>query len=296
LESIWHFTGRFTPQGNIGKYPDEAIELWVGWDGEPGSLISALIATHWIDAHADFRLLVHDWPQHADNATKLALKRSGQAFCLHAVSTVSRQCGDTVQQNVTPLRLPVPVPVPEPVPEPGPVPVPKAKTKTKAPAKVKPLPDPRGAEFKTAFWDAFKLANNVPPAWDAKEATNLSRFLKANPTITAEQWRHILFNRSQSPINQKASLSVWVARALSWIDAPADEWGKPLDANKRGGYRNNGRTCPDMPRALTADELEAKQRGEDAEERQAYKAWSTMSDRFKTENPWRGKTFEMAVN
>ncbi len=26
LETIWHFTGRFTPQGNLGKYTDQAIE------------------------------------------------------------------------------------------------------------------------------------------------------------------------------------------------------------------------------------------------------------------------------
>jgi hypothetical protein len=26
LESIWHFTGRYAPQGNIGKYPDPAMK------------------------------------------------------------------------------------------------------------------------------------------------------------------------------------------------------------------------------------------------------------------------------
>ena len=43
LEAIWHFTGKFAPQGNIGKYPDQTIEAWVEWDGEPGELIAGLV-------------------------------------------------------------------------------------------------------------------------------------------------------------------------------------------------------------------------------------------------------------
>lgn len=128
LETVWHFTGRFTPQGNIGKYTDQAIEAWVGWDGKPGELIAALVDSRWIDRSETFRLLVHDWQQHADNATKLALKRAKLTFCYDTVETVSRHCGDTVQQNTTPSRLPEPVPEPEPEPET------KAKTSTAASA------------------------------------------------------------------------------------------------------------------------------------------------------------------
>jgi hypothetical protein len=88
--------------------------------------------------------------------------------------------------------------------------------------------DNRAADFRGAFQDAFQVANAVPAPWDGKEATLLARFLKANPTITLEQWRRILHNRHNSPINHKASLSMWVGKALAWLDAPADEWGKPL--------------------------------------------------------------------
>jgi hypothetical protein len=60
LEAIWHFTGRFTPQGNIGKYPDQAIEAWVEWDGEPGALISGLTASGWLNDHPVHRIVVHE--------------------------------------------------------------------------------------------------------------------------------------------------------------------------------------------------------------------------------------------
>ncbi len=61
LESIWHFAGRFTPQGNIGKYTDEAIEAWVEWDGKPGDLISALLWSGWLIESPVHRLTAWRW-------------------------------------------------------------------------------------------------------------------------------------------------------------------------------------------------------------------------------------------
>ena len=116
LESVWHFTGRFTPHGNIGKYSDAAIESWVEWDGTPGALIAALLQTGWLDRSAEYRLLVHDWHVHADNATKLSVKRSGKPFCradeVHTVDSKSLK----EDEIATRRRLPVPEPVPGPEP------------------------------------------------------------------------------------------------------------------------------------------------------------------------------------
>jgi hypothetical protein len=89
LEAVWHFTGRFSPQGNIGKYTDQTIESWVGWTGEQGNLVKALITSKWIDESSEFRLVVHDWHIHADSATRLALKRSKKNFCIQLVHTQS---------------------------------------------------------------------------------------------------------------------------------------------------------------------------------------------------------------
>lgn len=75
LEMIWHFTARFTPEGNIGKYSNEAIETWVDWDGKPGELIEALISCAWIDADKKHRLVVHDWHEHTDAMVHTDLAR-----------------------------------------------------------------------------------------------------------------------------------------------------------------------------------------------------------------------------
>ena len=121
LEATWHFAGRFTPQGNIGKYTDGQIESWVEWHGEPGALVAALVASRWLDKDAAYRLLVHDWPQHADKATKNALVRAKLQFCTPTPSVqngdMSVQNGDMYSENALPYGLPVPEPVP--VPEPG---------------------------------------------------------------------------------------------------------------------------------------------------------------------------------
>ena len=118
LEAIWHFTGRFTPQGDIGKYPDEAIEGWVEWDGESGKLVETLVRTGWLDRDSVYRLVVHDWAQHADKATKNAINRAKLNFCTPTVHTPYVQCTDESLESGTAYRLPEPVP--EPVPEPGP--------------------------------------------------------------------------------------------------------------------------------------------------------------------------------
>lgn len=61
LESIWHFTGRFTPQGNIGKYSDFQIEAWLEWRGEPGELVDALVESGWLVRDQQVRLRTFQW-------------------------------------------------------------------------------------------------------------------------------------------------------------------------------------------------------------------------------------------
>lgn len=113
LESLWHFTGRYTPCGDIGRYEDGDIEAWLEWDGEPGVLIAALIKSHWLDKDKTHRLVVHDWSTHADKATKMALKRGGLEPVVHtACQLVDNKCAQ--RADISPPPVPVPVPVPEP--------------------------------------------------------------------------------------------------------------------------------------------------------------------------------------
>lgn len=125
LECVWQFTGRYAPQGNIGKFTDRQIEAWCEWDGEPGELIGSMVASGWLDRDENHRLLVHDWCDHVDNTTRTSLKRSGldvirasrvsaesQQYS-NGVTTLSQQCVDTASR-VKPEPEPEPVPEPEP--------------------------------------------------------------------------------------------------------------------------------------------------------------------------------------
>ena len=129
LECLWHFCGRFTPQGNIGKYTDAQIEAWMEWDGEPGALIAALIAERWVDEDPTHRLVVHDWHIHADKATKNSLVRTKQDFI-------------TKRTDAVRTPYPLPVPEPDPVPEPEPEPVKVSEANASSPRKDSGKPDP----------------------------------------------------------------------------------------------------------------------------------------------------------
>lgn len=111
LEALWHFCGRFTPQGNIGKYSDADIEAWLEWNGEPGALIRAFKESRWLDESTAHRILVHDWHQHADDATKKSLFRHKLSLITPCLPTV-----ETPARHVPDISRP-PEPVPEPVPE-----------------------------------------------------------------------------------------------------------------------------------------------------------------------------------
>jgi hypothetical protein len=90
LECIWHFAGKYTPQGNIGKYSDQAIEAWCEWDGEPGTLTAALIESRWLDKNSVHRLVVHDWHEHADDLVNAQLARQQQCFWNGAIPNARR--------------------------------------------------------------------------------------------------------------------------------------------------------------------------------------------------------------
>jgi hypothetical protein len=148
LEALWHFTGKFAPRGNVGKFTDAEIESWVEWEGPTGAAIAGLVAAGWLDVSAEHRLVVHDWHDHADSTTKKQVGRLGVGF----VSDMSGHRQDMSSSNrkhdgpPVPGPVPVPVPVPEPVAGAGAVPVPA------------PVP----------------VAGPVPLAWPAREQEKLS--------------------------------------------------------------------------------------------------------------------------
>ncbi len=80
LEMLWHFAGEFAPEGNVGRVSDADIAEAVCWTREPIQLIEALTIEHWLDKDEEYRLIVHDWPDHADDAVRKKLARQRRQF------------------------------------------------------------------------------------------------------------------------------------------------------------------------------------------------------------------------
>jgi hypothetical protein len=80
LETMWHFTARYAPAGNIGKFSDELVATSLGWDRDPSRLVAALVESGWLDEHKEHRLLVHDWPDHSDEAADKWLSEHAEKY------------------------------------------------------------------------------------------------------------------------------------------------------------------------------------------------------------------------
>ena len=78
IERLIDVTHHDAPRGDIGRYSDRTIARKAGWTGEPGPFIAALLTAGWLDRHEEHRLLVHDWPIHATDATRTSLERRAE--------------------------------------------------------------------------------------------------------------------------------------------------------------------------------------------------------------------------
>lgn len=94
LEGLWHLTARQARAGDIGRITDEEIAFDLGWEGDPKALITALVVTRWIDEHPTFRLVVHDWAEHCDDATHIALARRIELFADGSTPKLARLSKD----------------------------------------------------------------------------------------------------------------------------------------------------------------------------------------------------------
>jgi hypothetical protein len=80
LETLWQKTIKNAPAGDIGKLSDEDIVALIDWRGETSELIETLIEFGWLDRDPEYRLIVHDWSQHAPNFLKANFAKHGKAF------------------------------------------------------------------------------------------------------------------------------------------------------------------------------------------------------------------------
>jgi hypothetical protein len=112
LETLWHLTAREAPRGDIGRLSDGDIAFGIDWNRDPSELIDALVDCRWIDRCPNHRLVVHDWKDHADDATKKAINRNGWTFAVAGEGyTDESGLGETI---IDVARLPKPEPEPKP--------------------------------------------------------------------------------------------------------------------------------------------------------------------------------------
>lgn len=80
LELMWHFTSEYAPAGDIGRHSDQAIARALHWRKNAHTLVNGFVESRWLDKSDEYRLVVHDWPEHADDATHMKVARSRVRF------------------------------------------------------------------------------------------------------------------------------------------------------------------------------------------------------------------------
>lgn len=102
LELLWAFTGKKSPQGNIGKWPDGAIARACYWMGRPEVFILALHESGFIDADDVYRFTVHDWRDHAPGWVRAKLKKLGLVFIQSSDATRERSSEPSSEPSLEP--------------------------------------------------------------------------------------------------------------------------------------------------------------------------------------------------
>lgn len=90
VEALTHWAYQYAPAGDIGKFEDQDIEEGLGWEGETGGAVAALVEARFVEPHETHRLVIHDWRDHADDATHMKLARSGELIWCGTLPKLSR--------------------------------------------------------------------------------------------------------------------------------------------------------------------------------------------------------------
>lgn len=95
LELLWHFTTQHAPQGDIGKWSDQAIaracqaEMPDGMT--PDLFVQAFVDAGFIDVCSFRRLVIHDWHEHAPAWVAAKLKREKRNYFIANTETYDLQ-------------------------------------------------------------------------------------------------------------------------------------------------------------------------------------------------------------
>lgn len=206
LELLWHFTAKFSPQGDVGKWSDEAIAKAVGWganDGTPADLIRSLISGQWLDECSERRLLVHDWEEHTDDSTKKGLARKN----LKVFKPVRKMSRHVRTKSAVVQTCPEKICLPEPSLA---LPSQSLTTSSSSPAK---------ADGEQTVVQVFQCSGTGPKEYPLTE-TKLAEYEQAYPAVDVRsQIRQMAQWLRDNPANRKtytgmpAFMNRWLSRA-----------------------------------------------------------------------------------
>lgn len=146
LEAFWHWVAKYKPTGDLRGVRPSLMARSIRYTADADALWQALIDCNLVDVD-EKGVRVHDWSQHADDATHLRNARAGQMFADGTVPNLKRLPKDErpalealFQQRASAQEahdersistLPLPLPSPPLAP---PLPEPEPEERTKAPS------------------------------------------------------------------------------------------------------------------------------------------------------------------
>lgn len=211
VECLIHWTAKYAPRGNVGKWNDDVIARGIGWQGEATVFVDALVFSGWLDADPEHRLIVHDWSEHADDAVQRHLARAGELFADGTPPSTARLDGREKAEADKALAkarrgrtsgarmahagrsagaLPEPSPAPPEPPPASALPEPEPEPEEKIPpAASRPRPVVDGVGLSRSpgalTWDAYAAAfearYHTSPTRNAKVNSILARFVLRVP-------------------------------------------------------------------------------------------------------------------
>ena len=243
MESLWHVAGeQAIPNGGVGRMTDQDIAMEMFYTGDPTILVGAFLSSGLLDEHPTFRLIVHDWHVHSDDATDNKLARAGERYAngmkprMRRLAKTEREMAErryevTVCDSVRTESHNTPPPVPEPVPEP----IKEQKpSRAKRESRVHPLTGP----VKKLVFEYYREKNqNADPPWNEAEGAHLKRMLSASPGNTLEDWDACLKGRALSEVNHADRPSLWLSKLTSFRN-PVNAFNRPKEAQCKHVFFN----------------------------------------------------------
>jgi hypothetical protein len=104
--SLWCWTLRMAPDGDLGSFDAEDIAIGAQWEGDPKAFVDALVAVKYLDVH-ETGYRVHDWQDYSGSLksaerTRVYRERKRDAQSRHSDVTQNMSRHSDVTQNMEP--------------------------------------------------------------------------------------------------------------------------------------------------------------------------------------------------